>query len=189
MAPLQIKIYGDDCLKRISKPVETFDGDLKRLIGNMAETMYEARGIGLAAPQVGENVRLLILDVDWIDEEGGEPKEERNLKVLVNPALAWESVEDSSVMEGCLSLPGIEGEVYRPVAAEIRYQDESGQQHERRVEGMEARCVQHEIDHLDGVLFVDRMPRMRRRLLAGKLNALKKTPRSDTNVSAQGKAF
>ena len=155
MAPLQIKIYGDDCLKRISKPVETFDGDLKRLIGNMAETMYEARGIGLAAPQVGENVRLLILDVDWIDEEGGEPKEERNLKVLVNPALAWESVEDSSVMEGCLSLPGIEGEVYRPVAAEIRYQDESGQQHERRVEGMEARCVQHEIDHLDGVMCSD----------------------------------
>jgi peptide deformylase len=139
----------------------------------MGETMYSAHGIGLAAPQVGESIRLFVADTQYSRDEDGAVAN-RHLKVFINPEITWESVEDEPYTEGCLSIPGLEGDVYRPISVKMRYLDEKGVQHERLLEGLEARCAQHELDHLDGVMFIDRMPPLRRRLLAGKLNNLKK---------------
>jgi peptide deformylase len=169
-----IRTYGDPCLKVVSEPIDVVDAPLRALIDAMKEVMYASSGLGLAAPQIGENIRLFVIDVDWVDREDGQEQGERNPKVFINPEITWESPEDASVSEGCLSLPGIEGDVYRPVRVKMRYLDETGAAHERAMENLEARCVQHELDHLDGVLFVDRMPFVRRRLLAGKLSAIKK---------------
>jgi peptide deformylase len=174
MSSQPIRTYGDPCLKAVSKPVEDFDGALHDLIEAMSETLYaEAHHIGLAAPQVGVNQRVFLMDVDWVDldEDGNAQK---NLQVFVNPEIVWQSDEDCSMSEGCLSLPDIEGEVYRPSEVKMRYFDAEGNQKERLLQEMESRCAQHEIDHLDGVLFVDRMPFVRRSMLAGKLNRLKK---------------
>ncbi|MBN1866699.1 peptide deformylase [Candidatus Sumerlaeota bacterium] len=174
MAQLPIRIYGDPCLREKSRPIETIDDDVRQLVRDMAETLYADRGVGLAAPQVGRNVRLFVSDVDWVEDEGGKDRGVRNLKVHINPELIWESPDDESHAEGCLSLPEIEGDVFRSCSVKVRYQDETGAVRERRAEGLEARCIQHEIDHLDGVLFVDRMPFVKRRLLAGKLREIKK---------------
>ena len=172
MPRLPIRTYGDPCLRVASHAVEAFDADLEQLIGDMRDTLYaEAHHIGLAAPQVGVNARLFMMDVDWVNDEDG--KAQRNLQVFVNPEVVWESETDTSMSEGCLSLPDIEGDVYRPEEVKIRYSDPAGKQHERRLTGLEARCAQHELDHLNGVLFVDRMPFVRRRMLAGKLSRLK----------------
>ena len=172
MPQLPIRIYGDPCLRVASQPVEAFDGSLERLIRDMRNTLYaEPHHIGLAAPQVGANTRLFMMDVDWVNDEEGEAK--RNLQIFINPEITWESDRDVAMSEGCLSLPDIEGDVYRPEQVKIRYTDPAGEQHERQLAGLEARCAQHELDHLDGVLFVDRMPFVRRSMLAGKLSRLK----------------
>ncbi len=184
MAELRIRTYGDPCLKEKSVPVQEIDDELKRLIREMAEIMYEARGIGLAAPQVAVGLRLFISDIEWVEEEGDRSKEtaERNLKVFINPEITWESAEDAPKDEGCLSVPEIEGEVYRPVAVRMRYLDEEGREHQREIEGLEARCVQHELDHLDGVLFIDRLAPAKRRGIAGRLNRLRKRTRAAAGV-------
>jgi peptide deformylase len=169
-----IRTYGDPCLKVVSEPIGAVDAPLRALIDAMQELMYASKGVGLAAPQVGENVRLFVIDVDWVDREDGQEQGQRNLKVFINPEITWESPEDASVSEGCLSVPGIESNVYRPVRVRMRYLDENGAAHEREMADLEARCVQHELDHLDGVLFVDRIPFVRRQMLAGKLSILKK---------------
>ena len=173
MAVGKIRIYGDPCLKEPSAPVTDFNQHLAGLVRDMAETMYGNRGIGLAAPQLGANERVFVADTDWVDEDGGTPSGARHLKVFVNPEILWESQDDSAMSEGCLSLPEIEGEVYRPNSIRLRWRDQAGNTHERLMEGIEARCVQHELDHLDGILFVDRMPFTKRRLLAGRLRQLK----------------
>jgi len=173
MAVKRIRIYGDPFLKVSSAPVADFNQHLALLVQDMADTMYENRGIGLAALQVGVSQRVFVVDTDWVDEEGGSPSGARHLKVFVNPEILWESQDDSAMSEGCLSLPEIEGEVYRPTSVRLRWQDQSGTAHERLMEGLEARCAQHELDHLNGILFVDRMPFTKRRLLAGRLRQLK----------------
>ncbi len=174
MALLTVRIYGDPCLKEVSKSVNGIDGDLKKIFSDMLETMYASHGVGLAAPQVGVNLRFFVTDVDWVNREDGVETGKRNSKIFINPEITEESEEDGPASEGCLSVPGIEGDVYRSLRVKMRYLDENGETHENAFEGLEARCVQHELDHLDGVLFVDRMPFVRRRLLAGKLNQLKK---------------
>jgi len=173
MAALRIRAYGESCLREQSVPVREINDEVRRLIHDMADTMYAAKGVGLAASQIGVNARLFVSDTDYVRDENGDTAN-RHLKVFVNPEITWESPEDESLAEGCLSVPGIEGEVYRSVSVKLRYLDENGAEHERLVEGMEARCVQHEIDHVNGVLFIDRLPILRRRLLAGKLNSLKR---------------
>ena len=180
MAILPIRIYGDKCLKEISKPIEEIDEGTRTLISNMADTLYQkSHHIGLAAPQVGVNLRVFMMDVDWIKESTNA---ERNLQVFINPEILQESEEDEPYPEGCLSLPGIDRDVYRPKEISIRYTDEKGQTHERDLDKLEARCAQHELDHLNGMLFVDRLPFVQRSLLAGKLGRLKKRQRRDSTA-------
>lgn len=177
--PVQIiRTYGDPCLKATSEPVGEVDDKTRALIRDMADTLYEkSHHIGLAASQVGVNVRLFVMDIDWISGEDAD----HNLQVFLNPEITWESEEDEGATEGCLSLPGIEAEIFRPSSVRLRYQDEDGKFHERRMTDLEARCAQHEMDHLNGKLFVDRLPFVRRRLLAGKLSALKKRQRRSSS--------
>lgn len=185
MATLKIKIYGESCLREKCQPVKNFDAQLEELTSQMAETMYEAPGIGLAAPQIGVTQRIFVTDTIWTEiqeteAENGEEEQSsidenpRKYRVYINPEIVWESDEDESMSEGCLSLPGIEGEVYRSCYITLRYQNLKGETQEEKLEEMEARCCQHELDHLDGVLFIDRMPFAKRSLLAVKLSALKR---------------
>jgi peptide deformylase len=153
---LMIRKYGDPILKQQAKPLaKGGTPKLERLIEEMAETMYDACGVGLAAPQVGESIRLFIMDVDWVEREDN-PDPKRSLQVFINPLITEESLEDSLLVEGCLSVPGIEGEVYRSERITLKYTDLDGESHEDEFSGMAARCIQHEIDHLDGILFIDR---------------------------------
>jgi peptide deformylase len=178
-----IRIYGDPCLKEKSAPVTVFDAELKALIADMGETMYESRGVGLAAPQVGVNLRVFVMDTDWVREEGDEPAPhaKRHLRTYINPEIVSEDSEDEKMSEGCLSLPGIEGDVWRPVAVRLRWVDVEGKPHEGDFVDYDARCVQHEFDHLEGVVFVDRLPFHRRQMLAGKLRTLRKLQQSGGN--------
>lgn len=184
MALRNIRIYGDPCLRETAQLVGEVAPETLALAADMLETMYAAKGIGLAAPQVGEGVRVFVLDVDWVEHEGGPEEHRRNPRVFINPEIAWESAEDGRMLEGCLSLPGIEGDVYRPQEVRVAYTDRKGARRERKLGGLEARCAQHEIDHLNGVLFVDRMPFVRRQMLVGKLNALKKRQKAVEDESA-----
>ena len=142
-------------LKQKSKPVAAVDDDLRTLMDDMLETMYAAPGIGLAAIQVGAPVRVIVMDL----ARGEEPKAPR---FFVNPQILWASEEVLPYEEGCLSVPEIYDEVERPAKVRVRYLDYDGQAVEEEAEGLFAVCIQHEIDHLDGVLFVDHLSRLKR---------------------------
>lgn len=187
MALRKIRIYGDPCLREVSGPVDQIgDAEIKSLIEDMIETMYEEDGIGLAASQVGENIRIFVADTTAADnaDNNGKGTKKRNPTVYINPEIIEESPEDGPMDEGCLSLPELSGQVYRPLRVKIRYTTPEGETVEKNLDDMAARCVQHEIDHLDGKLFIDRMPFVRRRMLAGKLNALKKRQREESTAKA-----
>jgi peptide deformylase len=140
----------------------------------MAEAMYAARGIGLAANQVGLIERLIVLDAEWTDRKTKADKgQERHPIALINPEILDESIEDDQSAEGCLSLPEMEGNIWRPSRIRYRYRDLTGRAIEAEATGLLARCIQHEIDHLDGVLFIDRMTPDAREKLAGKLASLR----------------
>lgn len=176
MTKRNICLYGDAVLKQKAAAIENFDEKTAEMVQDLSDTMYgSGNGVGLAAPQIGVSRRAFVMDVDYLKEEGNG---KRHLQVFLNPEITWESEEDVAYSEGCLSLPGIEGEVYRPEKIRLRWQDEKGKVHEEDFEDFPARCVQHELDHLDGKVFVDRMPFVRRQLLAGKLGRLKKISRS-----------
>lgn len=175
MALLKIRIYGDPCLREIAAPVDKITPEIRQLIRDMFETMYQGSGVGLAATQVGVMERLFVTDTDWAKDQDGKPGK-RNPKVWINPEIVWESAEDTEATEGCLSVPGIEGEVYRPKNIKMRFRDETGAQRERLLDDLEARCAQHELDHINGILFIDRIAPAKRQLLAGKLNLLKHNP-------------
>ncbi len=153
----KIKYIGDPILKNISSPIELFDSNLKSLIDEMFEIMYEEDGIGLAAPQIGLNIRLFIVDVSPVDKSGGK-------KVFINPEILH-SWGENTLEEGCLSIPGVKEEVNRPNKIEIKYQNELGQEITELLDEWPARVIQHENDHLDGVLFVDRISPIRRKIL------------------------
>lgn len=177
MAILTVLTYGDDALRKVSRSVERLTADDRDLICNLSETMYAFRGVGLAATQVGELKRILVLDVDQVHQQSanGKPKKSaRNLQVVINPEILWESDEDEPFTEGCLSVPGIEAEVYRPARIRVRYRDDTFAEKELEADGLLARVLQHEIDHLNGKLFIDRVSGMKRTLMAGRLNRLKK---------------
>lgn len=161
---MDIYIYDDPVLRKKAKAIKTITDRHHTLAKEMAETMYTASGIGLAGPQVGVLERIIVVDVEWsrADEENPTPK--RPIP-MINPEILEESIEDDVYTEGCLSIPGLEGDVWRPVAIRVRYTTLEGKTVEREAEGLFARCIQHEIDHLDGVLFIDRMPRAERRKL------------------------
>ena len=157
----------DPMLRQISKPVETFDAGLKTLVADMFETMYDAPGIGLAAVQVGEPIRLLVIDLQEPAEEGGEPV--RDPKIFVNPEILWTSDSDVPYLEGCLSVPEQYAEVMRPDRIRAKWQDVDGKAYEEEIDGLLAVCLQHEMDHLNGVLFIDHLSRLKRDMVLKKL--------------------
>ncbi|MEM7409034.1 MAG: peptide deformylase [Myxococcota bacterium] len=156
MALRPVLKFPDKRLRQVSQPIETITDELRELARDMCEVMYDEPGIGLAAPQVGEAVRLVVVDTEWTDEES-----ERSPLILVNPEL---SEPEGKVLwnEGCLSVPDFEAEVERAEQILLRAQDLDGKELEIRAEGLQAVCFQHEIDHLDGVLFIDRISRLKR---------------------------
>ena len=161
MALLEILQAPHPLLKKKAKPVTRVDEALRRLAADMFETMYKAPGIGLAAPQVGFSERLIVLDV----ADG----EERRPLTLVNPEIVWRSSDRATAEEGCLSLPGHFADVTRPQAVKVRYLTGEGLERELETDGLLARCVQHEIDHLDGILFVDHLTALKRNMIMRKL--------------------
>jgi peptide deformylase len=149
-------------LKRRSDRVETVDADLRALMDDMLETMYAAPGIGLAAIQVGEPRRVIVMDI----ARGDEPKAPR---YFVNPEIVWASGETSVYEEGCLSVPEIFDEVERPAKVRVRYLGYDGEAREDEAEGLYAVCIQHEIEHLEGVLFIDHLSRLKRNRAVAKV--------------------
>ena len=171
---LPIRAYGDPVLKKMAEDIKPGHIGLGQLIADMYETMYAANGVGLAAPQIGKSIRLFIVDASpFATDDDGKPTEEAHLKdfkkVFINPYIIDEEGEEWPFEEGCLSIPGIRESVMRQPRIVLQYQDENFNAHEEAFEGFAARVIQHEHDHLDGVLFVDHLPALRRRLLQGKL--------------------
>ena len=162
----------DPVLRQISKPVEVFDDELKTLIADMFDTMYHAPGIGLAAVQVGVPIRLLVMDLQEPEEEDGDPV--RDPKVFINPEILWSSEITVPYTEGCLSVPDQYAEVLRPDRIRVRWRDENGGTHEDELEGLLAVCLQHEMDHLEGVLFIDHLSKLKRDMVLKKLAKLRK---------------
>jgi peptide deformylase len=155
MAIREILTVPDPRLKQVSKPVEGVDDALRALMDDMLETMYAAPGIGLAAIQVGEPVRVIVMD---LAREGEEPTP----RYFVNPEILWSSDDTAPYEEGCLSIPEVYDEVQRPARVKLRYLDYHGHQIEEEAEGLFAVCIQHEMDHLQGILFIDHLSRLKR---------------------------
>lgn len=145
-------------LRRKARPVTRFDDDLQTLIDDMIETMRHANGVGLAAPQVDVPLRVAVVETlpDY-DEDGQEIEGTRDLYVLVNPEIVWQSRDEVDGIEGCLSIPGYIGEVSRATSVRVRAQDRHGKKFRLRLHEWDARIFQHEIDHLDGILYIDRL--------------------------------
>ena len=159
--PLRLRYYGDPVLRKKAEPIAEFPQNLAAFVEGLYECMYREAGIGLAAPQVGVLQRVFVLDVA---EEGGE----RVKRAFVNPVLVTKEGSDTAE-EGCLSIPGIRADVKRPARVVVEAKDEHGVPFRLSAEGLLARAIQHETDHLDGVLFVDRLSAIHRKLLEGKL--------------------
>jgi len=167
MSIKRILVYPEDCLTKVAKPVTVFeDPSLKTLVEDMADTMYDAPGVGLAAPQIGVSLRVAITDVDWRSEEGSG---NRDYKVWINPEFLWKSETTEITEEGCLSVPDIYGEVERPNAVRLRWQDLTGTVFEEDFEGFQAVALQHEFDHLDGKVFIDYFSPLKRRMIVKRL--------------------
>ena len=167
MSVRTIVLMGDPILRLESEPVTSFDPELEALVDDMFETMYHADGVGLAAPQIGVGKRILVVDVR--DEES--PASGRY--ALVNPEVVERSSAIEKQTEGCLSIPGLEDVVARPATVEVRGFDPSGAEVTIAADGLLARALQHEIDHLDGVLFLDRVSALKRRMLLKKWKKLR----------------
>ena len=163
-----ILIHPDPRLKRPADRVDKPDARVRKLADDLFETMYEAPGIGLAAPQVGEGVRLLVMDC--VKEEDAEPRP----MALLDPEVTWISEETSTYDEGCLSIPEQYAEVERPARVRVRWTDLDGAPQEETFEGLWATCVQHEIDHLNGILFIDHLTLLKRQMITRKMVKLKR---------------
>jgi peptide deformylase len=162
MALLPILTAPDPQLKKISKPVDKVDDEIRQLMDDMLETMHAAPGIGLAAPQVGVLKRVLVIDIDREGEKTGPLK-------MANPEIVDVSDEDASYEEGCLSVPEHYAEVERPARVTVRYLDHDNEIRTIKAEGLLATCIQHEMDHLDGILFIDRISALKRNIILRKL--------------------
>jgi peptide deformylase len=167
MALLPILVAPDPRLKAKAKRVAAVDGEVRRLMDDMLETMYQAPGIGLAAPQVGSLLRVIVVDC----AREGEPKQPYK---IANPEILWQSEELATYNEGCLSLPEHYADVTRPAEIRLRYLDEENQARELHAKGLLATCIQHEMDHLEGVLFVDHISPLKRNIILRKLAKAKR---------------
>ena len=186
MAIREIIEVPDPRLKTVSTPVETFDGELKTLVADMFETMYAAHGIGLAAIQIGVPLRVLVIDLQPEDpdaepepcnHDGHHHHHQPTLKeprIFINPEILDPAQELGTYQEGCLSVPDIYADVDRPKTCRVRWQDLDGNTHEEEMDGLMATCIQHEMDHLEGVLFIDHLSRLKRQMALKKLDKLRK---------------
>ncbi|WCT74577.1 peptide deformylase [Sphingomonas naphthae] len=166
----------DPRLRVKSTPVDTVDDDLRALIADMFDTMYDAPGIGLAAIQIGIPKRVLVIDLQEEDDEEGKPI--RTPRVFINPEFYDPSDDLSVYNEGCLSVPDQYAEVERPATVHARWLDAEGVAHDERIEGMLATCIQHEMDHLEGILFIDHLSRMKREMVLKKLEKARRQRRA-----------
>ena len=168
-----IVAYGDPLLRKRAKDIDPQDIDVKKFSDDMFETMYASSGIGLAAPQVGQGIRLFVVDGTALNEgekdEDKDPSLEGFKKTFVNPELIEEDGDKWGFEEGCLSIPGIRAEIYRPEVVVIRYFDTDWNEYEEEFNGMAARIIQHEYDHLEGKLFTDYLSPLKRQLIKKKL--------------------
>jgi peptide deformylase len=165
-----IVMYGDPVLRQRAKDIEP-GTDIKQLIADMVDTMHAASGIGLAAPQVGKGVRLFVVDGSGLEDE---PEMENFKKAFINPEIISEAGAPWEFEEGCLSIPNIREKITRKERLKIRYYDENWNVHEEEYDGMKARIIQHEYDHIEGKLFVDYLTPLKKRLLKGKLADISK---------------
>ncbi|MCH2199953.1 MAG: peptide deformylase [Flavobacteriales bacterium] len=172
---LPIVAYGDPVLKKKAEEIDEKYPDLDKLLENMFETMYGASGVGLAAPQIGLSIRLFIVDgTPFAEGEDGDPACEDFKRVFINPIIFEETGEEWGFEEGCLSIPNIREEVKRKSTLKIEYYDENWDLYEEELSGIPARIVQHEYDHIEGVLFTDKISPLKRTLLTGKLSDISK---------------
>ncbi|MFC6996955.1 peptide deformylase [Rufibacter roseus] len=167
-----IVAYGDPVLRTKAQDIPQDYPELNKLIEDMFETMYHAHGVGLAAPQIGKSIRLFVIDSKPFMEEGEEDKGVK--KAFINPVMVEESGEEWGFDEGCLSIPGVREEVWRQENIRIRYYDENWVQHEDAFDDLTARVIQHEYDHIEGILFTDHLSGLKKRLLKGKLTKISK---------------
>lgn len=173
---LPIVAIGDPVLKRVADKIDKDHEGLSELIDNMFETMYKANGVGLAAPQVGKSIRLFIVDAAPFAEDGEEGTEKlKNFKkVFINAKIVDETGEEWGFNEGCLSIPGIREEVFRNEKIKIHYYDEKFKEHTESFDGYAARIIQHEYDHIEGILFTDLISPLRKRMLKRKIEEITK---------------
>lgn len=169
---LPIYAYGHPILKRVASPVEENSEEIKNLIENMWETMYHASGVGLAAPQVGKSLRIFVVDTIQLKDE--EESIHGIKKVFINPRKIEESGDEFPYEEGCLSIPEIRADVNRRKRIKLSYLDENFEEHTEVFEGTNARVIQHEYDHLEGILFIEKINPLKRNLLRRKLNKIRK---------------
>lgn len=167
-----IVVYGSPVLRKKAPPITADYPNLKKFVADMFETMEKSDGIGLAAPQVGKSVRLFVIDASALSDE--HPELEGFRKAFINPQIIESSEEISNYNEGCLSLPTIREDLQRPSSIKISYVDEDFNAFEETYEGIVARIIQHEYDHLDGILLIDHLNPLKRKMLEGKLKAISK---------------
>lgn len=167
MTARPIVIYGDPVLREKTQPVEPLDRTVKDLVSDMIDTLKEAQGLGLAAPQIGESRRVFIVDLSAIDINA-------EVKVFINPEILETSEDVCDLEEGCLSFPGLYQKVTRPARVSIRATDLNGETFELAADGILARAILHEYDHLEGILYIDRMSALTRTMIKGRLRKLQK---------------
>lgn len=170
MSVLPIATYDDEVLRKKAKPVKENSEDIQELIDDMFDTMYNSDGVGLAAPQVGRLLRIFVADADAMAEEEGKPK--HGPMVLINPEITSQGEEKVEMDEGCLSIPGVNAAVTRPRKIVVHYLDRDFEEQELEIDGWWARVIQHETDHLDGILFLDHLSFFKRKLLSSKLKEI-----------------
>ena len=176
---LPIVAYGDPVLRKVAVAIDAAYPDLEKLITNMKETMYNASGVGLAAPQIGKAIRLFLIDASPFSEDDDLSEEERTLlksfnRVFINPKILEEEGEEWIFNEGCLSIPDVREDVSRQPKITIEYQDENFTLHTETLEGLAARVFQHEYDHIEGILFTDKLSTLKKRIIKKKLENISK---------------
>jgi len=167
-----IVAYGDPVLRKDCEEIEEYTDDIKQLIDDMFETMYESEGVGLAAPQIGKSLRLFVVDASPFSED--EPDLEGFKQVFINPEIVSESGKKWSFTEGCLSIPGVRESVMRKEKIVVNYLDENFDEVEEEFSGLAARVIQHEFDHIEGVLFIDKINPLKKTMIKRKLQDLLK---------------
>ena len=174
---LPIVAYGDPILRKVAKEIDADYPNLTELIENMRQTMYNASGVGIAAPQIGKSIRLFVIDATPFAEDEDLSEEDRAQlkdfnKVFINPKVIEEDGDEWAFNEGCLSIPDIREDVFRQTSVTFEYQDENFEEHKMTLTGVAARVFQHEYDHLEGVLFTDKLSSLKKRILKKKLEKI-----------------